>query len=471
MGIQLDWQVESDQHKRNRAQEDPELRRQRRRNLFWLFFAIILFLCLVSGAVYLISERLRQVDEHIDSILSETVQAEVAALRIGDWQSYRDMQRSATNDWYDQQRRTFEMYQQLKLDERVQIQLPGTVLDVVTDGPRARVQVQEILNGTPYTRTWFYWNYDPEYSPDGRVVFEGGWRHVPPDYTFWGEEGQLEANNITIRYRAVDEPVATSLRDSLNRWLDFACGILTCDNLRPITIDIIASPLEGSYWVDDSARQMVVPSPYVERARTDIPFDTDLRLEVASLLAHRLVELNSPVGAAVYPHDAYYLRTALASWLVGEWVEIDTNSHLMDSLVQHYGQDAVKRLTNALTSTAEMDIFTHVINTPDLAQSQLDWRDLLTWRLTTENDLIQRGDDVALLRLYDTRDEALRTLAYQRYNNNQPPANPVVLALERQTAADGTPQLRATVQTGSNGVYQQDYVLFNLVGNIWKRAN
>ena len=45
-------------------------------------------------------------------------------------------------------------------------------------------EVEEIIGGVPYGRVWFYWRYDD------------GWRHVPPDYTFWGDARTVEADGV-----------------------------------------------------------------------------------------------------------------------------------------------------------------------------------------------------------------------------------------------------------------------------------
>jgi len=93
MGIRLDWQVESEQTEL-RAQEDPEARQRRRvaqRRLALLVIAIGSLLCLVAS---LVIWRLQQVDNRYRGDLIDTVEPEVAALRLGDLDAFMRIQRS-----------------------------------------------------------------------------------------------------------------------------------------------------------------------------------------------------------------------------------------------------------------------------------------------------------------------------------------------------------------------------------------
>ena len=147
---------------------------------------LLLIVGVLAAAVVL---RLRQVESQIENVLRDTVDAEIATLRLGDEQSFLGFQRSATESWLTTQQQTFDDYQARKIEGN--IQLTGHILDVAVDGNRARVQVQEIVDNVPYVRTWFYWRYDD------------GWWHVPPDFTFWGDDRVLETDAMTIHYQSV----------------------------------------------------------------------------------------------------------------------------------------------------------------------------------------------------------------------------------------------------------------------------
>src|SRR5690554_5768969 len=119
MGIRLDWQVESEQSEL-RAQEDPEAQRRRRvtqRRFIMLIIAIGSLLCL---AVSLVIWRLQQVDEQFRDSLVDTVEAEIAALKVGDLDAFMRIQRSRSSAFLIEQQREFELYQQLKQSHRVQ---------------------------------------------------------------------------------------------------------------------------------------------------------------------------------------------------------------------------------------------------------------------------------------------------------------------------------------------------------------
>ncbi|MBZ0286777.1 MAG: hypothetical protein K8I30_04120, partial [Anaerolineae bacterium] len=167
MGIQLDWEIEAEQEQVRQAREDPLMRRQRWRARLRVLMIFLLVIALFAGGAAAIWLRLRAVDQEIENMLRTTVEAEVTALRIGDVNAFLSIQRSASSDWPMTQQAAFDAYQALKLERDVQ--LTGRVISANVDHLRGRVAVEEIIDGVPYTRIWFYWRYDD------------GWRHVPPD--------------------------------------------------------------------------------------------------------------------------------------------------------------------------------------------------------------------------------------------------------------------------------------------------
>jgi hypothetical protein len=455
MGIRLDWEIESEQQPvRQSSGEDPESRRQRRRRRLLILFLPFMLLFIVGAVAAFVVLRLKQVDAEVEQVVRDTVDAEIATLRIGDEQAFLNFQRSATGDWLVTQQQVFSNYQSLKIGG--DIQLTGQVVDVEVDGNRARAQVQEIVDDAPYVRTWFYWRY------------EDGWRHVPPDYTFWGEVDTLESDHLTIRYAGVDAPLANAMQIVLTNWLQTACASLGCGEIPTLQVEILPDPGLKTDWSGDWSLR--VRSPYTALARMDTPFDFSMQFEVANLLAERLVSDVSGGMQPEYPTDAFYLRSSIVSWLVGRLVSINTNTFLMSSLAQNYSDAAVGSLLKAMPPNASVSVFNSVIGTSTLAQANLDWRDFLTWRLALEDELIRRGDEGNYLALYDTRDEAARNLAYQRYNQGASGESRVVTSVTPETADDGTHQLRALVEIGNPATGQEE-VLFRLVNEGWLRAN
>jgi uncharacterized membrane protein (UPF0136 family) len=459
MGVKLEWQIDSDTRSRSkRHQEDPGHGKRRNRRLVRFFVLLLAVLLTLVGTVWLLSERLKQVDARQQQLLYNTVQAEIAALGVGETTTYMSLQRSATNDWIEQQRAFFNAYQQDKaLTDRT---LTGRVFNTTIDGQRGRVQVEEIEAGVPYVRTWFYWNYDTVVDPATQQTQEGGWRHVPPDYTFWGPPGQIIRERYVIRYQELDVPFATSMDEVLNRWFADLCTALACSRLPFVTIDIVPNPGTQTSWSAATEPQLIVPSPFVGRARYDLPFDTASQQDVAALLAERLVSAYSVEPSAGY--DAEFLRRAAVLWLLGKWLQVDTQSYLMTSIANQYGAGKIGELLAVLRNNSDISILAGVLGVSSFADANLDWRDFLTWRLGLETQAASAGDAATLLRLYDQRDPLIVGTAQGRLGNPSPAA-PVGIVYS-QTAPDGTAQLVATMTNGQQ-------VIFNLVSNVWLRGS
>lgn len=456
MGIRLDWEIEAErEHRQQSAGEDPELKRRRRRARLRFLLVLFFLLALMGGAAAAVVFRLRQVDQQTQQVLLDTVAAEVAALRLGNREAFMNMQRSATTAWVEQQNRAFDRYQELKQSQNVN--LSGRIIDSQIDGTRGRVQVEEIIDGVPYGRAWFYWRY------------EDGWRHVPPDYTFWGEPRTLTEQGITVRYFAVDQAVAQTLAPRVASWLQIGCAALACVSTPQMSISLVPNAAQDAGWSPDDASVLLLPSPYISAARLDMPFDPALQIAAATRLAERLVSSFTPE----YLHDAYQLRQSIISWLVKRFAEIETNSFLISSLAANYGDAAVGRLLSAMQPVSSVGVLSQVTGV-SLDAANLDWRDFLTWRLTVEDELITARDEANFLNLYDTSDNAVRDLAYTRYNSADPGEPRTVTSVMPQLSSTGVPELRALVEIGAvadavNPLPQEE-IIFRLVNGDWKRA-
>ncbi|RMF78123.1 MAG: hypothetical protein D6737_15660 [Chloroflexi bacterium] len=458
MGIQIEWEIESEQREIRSAGEDPESRRQRRRRRLRILLLLAIVLGFFAFIVAFFILRLRQVDDAIEQELRDTVDAEVAMLRIGDLPGFISVQQSATEDWELAQRAYFDSIQRLKVEQDVQ--LPGHILDLEIDGRRARVHVQEIINNVPYERVWFYWRFLDE-----------GWLHVPPDYTFWGESGVLESDGVRVQYMRVDDTLAAAIHERLRTWREVGCNALMCDGLSTIKVEIVPNLAQEIVWSPTDPWQMIVPSPYTTVARADRPLDSNLEFELAELMAERLVQHASGNFQPVYPADAFYLRQAVESWLVGRFAGINTNSFMVNSLATLYGDEAVGRLLAALQPDSTIAVINQVVGTSSIDQTGLDWRDVLTWRLNTENELIARRDEDNFLALYDTRDDASRNVATSRFNAGASGETAVVQSAVVENSADGVPQLRAIARMSSETTSRDEEILFRLVDGVWRRVN
>ena len=255
--IQFEWEVEADKLHEADA-EDPLLRRRRRRSLRRLsLLAALLLLAAGLGALAL-HLRLLQRQTELAQQLQDTARAEVAALRIGDRNAYLNMQ-SGDDDWLQAQAALFDEYEDLK--SAGAIDLSGDLLSVTIADERARALMREDHHGLPYARLWFY------------ALSAAGWRHIAPDYNFWGEWQEYELDLVTVQYREADRLFARQLGDALANWLAQGCGDYGCDNPLALTVEVKPDLEDIAVWADKSVGKLAVRSPYVGLARADKPFD------------------------------------------------------------------------------------------------------------------------------------------------------------------------------------------------------
>ena len=453
MGVHLDWEIEAEQQQvRQASGEDPRLRRKRR--LRWLRLILLPLIVLACFGLVLLSLvlRVREIEAQVDARLRASVEAEVAALRIGDETAFLDAQRSASPDWIEAQRRTFAGYQSLKLER--DLQLTGRVLDTELDGPRARVQVEEIIDGAPYVRTWFYWRYDD------------GWRHVPPDYTFWGAPGTFERESVTVAYRGVDAALGAALGEALARWLEVGCAALGCQP-PALRVEITPDGARAIEWAADDPWLLRVPSPYVELARADMPFDLNLQLQTATLLAERLVAGASGDVQPIYPADSFYLQTAAEAWLVERFAQVGTGVHLFNSLAANYGNASIGQIVRALEPDSGIGLVAGAVGASSLATVNADWRDFFAWRLAVEHHLLAARDQAGLLALYAADDPGVAQIALERFNGGAIIENPQVVSVVPEFAEDGALLLRVVVGAGE----QTFAALYRTVDDTWARIN
>lgn len=449
--IRFEWDVESQQMERFDS-EDLEAKRRRRRDMMLLATLIGLLLALIALSLLFVRQRIHEVETQFAQLLQDTVKAEVAALRIGDLNSFLNAQDSEDADWMNHQRLMFQRYSDLKSSGA--IELTGSILAVDIAGERARALVQEDINELPYARLWFY-----RRSGDG-------WRHVAPDYSLWGEPGRLESSNVIVNYRGVDHELARQVSAALQDWITRGCAILYCGDLPNLTVDIDPEAAGDVAWANEPAMRLLIRSPYVDIARADAPFDGRLRPLVSRMLAERLVNAHSAGLAPAYPHASYYLHNAAIAWLSEVFTGLDSGALLMRSLAENYGDDKVAQLLAQLSATSEMSILEAVLAQP-LAGADLDWRDFIEWRLALEKELLNARRQNEWLSLYDTTDENARLLAYDRYSRSEAAPDYRVIDQRIWSSPDGRSQLRVTAQARG----ADEIILFNLVNSVWKRAS
>ena len=470
MGIRLDWEIEAEQKHIRGTGEDPDGRGARRGRYLRLFLTAAIAIGIVAAGIGYILYRLDQVNDEIEQVLRDTVEAEVATLRIGDWSAFAAIQRSATGQWLAEQRFAFDDYQELLRTDPT-AQLTGTILDVTVEDPRARVQVQEIIDGVPYTRTWFYFRYEEDENGDG-IADSWQWFHVPPDVEFWGEPATIEYEHVTVEYRTVDNLFAEQVANRLHGWITQACAALACDPPPALRVTIVSDAPTRVDWSPEDPWHLIMLSPYVEGARSDQPFDFERQVATADLFARRLVGTYGSEADLAVGTDGYFLQwQAVVPWLTGRFIQVNTESHLIDSLASNYGEETVGRLLRQLQPESWISMLTEVTGVP-LDEATLDWRDFFTWRLLREQELIAQGNTDAVAQLYDTSDDAAVQQAFRRAA--QAPINEeieVIVVQRTSPSADGRAQLLATAHIGTGASAVEQQILFRLQTNVWKRAD
>ncbi len=453
MGIKLDWQIEADRIYERAA--EPLEERQRRRRQRWRLIAFTMLVALFVGVgVLLVLLRLEDVDSQLRQSLTDTLQAELTALRIGNYGDYMELQRSAGNNWYIAQGERFNFYQALKLENN--LSLTGTVFEAAVDGLRGRVVFEEVLNGVPHRAVWFYWRYSD------------GWRHVPSDYTFWGSTQIVQRNSVTVRYRQLDADSARLLLERAARWWHEGCQMLGNSACPTIEIEIVPNPVLQVAWDSAQPDRLFVPSPLARDDRLPLlnPLPIPIEDAVAAHLAARQVDLVSgglrPRGNA----DAAWLHQTLVEWLAATYSgRMDVlRLAFMQSLRDAYGDSAVAAIARNLTLDADISLLASALGQP-LERLNLDWRPFFQWRLEVERQLVAQDDLVTLQMLWNVTDASTRTLLQQRLNNKTQP-NGQVLAAAITNGDDGTP--RAIVQVLRAD--QTETLTFRLLDGTWKRS-
>ena len=453
--IRLQWRIES-QRIDESAGEDPAARRERRRSLMRLLALIAILLTLLAVGIAFLRQRLLDVQAQLEAMLRDTVRAEVASLRIGDVNTFLGIQQGGNPDWLARQQARFRDYSDLKAAQ--DLRLTGNILDWTIEGERARVAIEEVINGVSTVQIWFY-------ARDA-----AGWRHAPPDYGFWGEARQIKAQKTIVNYRAVDQSVATALSDRLSSWWGPGCDLLGCQDLPILQATIVTDAAGTIAWADSDRLHLILLSPFVGRALTESPFSPELQIATADRLAQRLLDHHSGDLRVEYPHDVVYLRQSAHTYLRDSFLGRVGGDSLLGSLAEAYGAGAVARLVERFSATADMSILASVLPEP-IANAGLDWRDFIKWRLNLEAELLAAGDESAWLDLYDRADPAVLRLASGRYRQRHPQR--VLQVLDQQileSQAGGAQLLMSVVFAGGVDAAAQT-IQFNLVDQVWKRAS
>jgi hypothetical protein len=457
LGIRLDWQVEAERL-HSKASESLQERRKRTRRRLRILISMMTVVGAICAVGALIWFRLTSVDNQLRQELIDTAQAETAALRIGDYAAYMNIQRSASGDWLKSQSERFALYQDLK--KKSDLKLTGNALDTVVDGSRGRVLIEEEIDGVSYRTAWFYWRY------------ADGWRHVPTDYTFWGATQTLSGKVSSVKYHQLDEPLAQVLSALVERWWSEGCGYLGCSVAQPrLDVEIItAPPGTGAqvHWETEKSYTLLVPSPlaYEERARIENELTPTLEETIAAAIAERVFDLTTNFLRPVPTADAAWIRQTTIEWLATVYVQRGDLNRLgfIQTLKDRYGPSSLSALVRALTPSADISLVAAVLKQPPEALN-LDWRSFFQWRLDVEKTFLARNDRAGFQALWDLSTPAAQQQMQQRMARPAQ-ATPQVQDVAIGKGSDG--KLQAMVQATAENKPQT--IIFRMVNGTWKRS-
>ena len=345
----------------------------------------------------------------------------------------------------------FDAWQVRKLESNA---LGGEIVALAISGEVAWVQIEEIINGEDWLHTWFY-----RRSGDA-------WRHVSPQAGWRGHARSHRAGGLRIDYDDIDAPLVAALAPLLESWLENACRFLNCAANPALNVQILARP-GAAVWSTADSWLLLLPSPRAGLVRGDEALSAGLRAEIAKLLAGRLVRETAGQPGPDWSREAGWLHASAGAWLADRLLQRDSGQHLLQSLSANYGDDALSALIEGLGPGVTLDLVAQVTAEPDLHETALDWRDLLTWQLEQESVTRLAGDSDGFLALYDLRDDALGVLARARLVAGEFIGPPSIEEVTPVSAAGGSALLRARVRDDSGAVS----VFFRLVEGRWLRAS
>ncbi|MBN2305053.1 MAG: hypothetical protein JXQ72_11275 [Anaerolineae bacterium] len=476
MGIKLDWQVESEETHVT-ATEDPTARRRRHRARYRALALVIALAAVVGIVIAALAWRLDRVDNQYRQDLLDTVEIEITALRLGDYANFMAVQRSASDAFLLEQGRVFEDYQELKRAGRVN--LTGGVIDVVIDELRGRVVIEEIIDGVPYHVVWFYWYYE-----DGGD--QGGWRRVPDDLTFWGEEHEIDKGPARISYRDLDRALADALAPRLADWWTRGPALVgaTLNPPPPVQVEIVAERPAAVEWAAYAPWTLRITSPLVDRARADAALPPGLEYTIAEQVAARLVSYAAGEIQPVGYSDAAWLQTEITRWLAGALVYGEGASPapgLTDSLIAAYGGSAPVTLLAGLGLDSTLDSVLQTVTGVPLplmsveVLGALDWRGFFQWRLEREFALLaDSAGGGAFLALYDMETVYASNEATVRLEDPAYAARPVPQVNAVRITRDEASQTYAYVDVSGvepGNAASLDVIIWRLAGGSWRRSN
>jgi len=508
MGIQLDWQLQADQTQQTDL-EDPMARRQRRQARRQMCMASLVVACVVAGVAALITWRLTQHETRAKDNLQAAAQAQLNALRLGQAEAYMSLQigddapyaldvqgQPVLNtqgtpqpnpwaDWRALQRQQFNDYQLLKQNRQLGTQ--SDILSVYIDSEeerRGRVVVQEFINGQAQQAVWFYWYSGARATSLDEALDESedktiGWRRVPPDAEFWGEEATLDYPHTRFTYYELDAVYAPALAQVIEAtWVSF-CTRLPCpESLPALTVHLDPKTGLPYIWEPEGGWRLRLLSPLMlGRVPADGSLPADWTNSVRRILAERALNhlsggrLFYPTEAEAMDYDTAWVKAELRDWLA------EGDSPFIESLSQVFGAGAVMALVQTWTPNAQINTLAPALSPSLVSLAMLDpavlgqiaWGDFFAWRLALEKTRLQANAIEAYFSLYENGafNAAADARAYGPAYRNAAPLSVTSVAFSFR--ADGA--LAALVSTQDATGAAGGQTTFVWVGDTFLRAD
>ena len=396
--VKFDWEVESKYPSHNVGFDETPSSNGEASDASSFPFTLMLILLMLSGVVGFAMYRLEQVHQTIENRLHETVKAEVSFLRLGDRTQFLAVQRSASPSWVEAQTIRYEDYQYLKTQHL--LNLNTEIISSTIDGSRARIQLTEQIDGQTYLQTWFYWNY------------QDGWRHVPIDYTFWGEPQTQTGEYITLLYSKLDHEVATQLYRELEQGLARVCIWIACE---PFVLRVVSR--EGIYvnWSEAIPNQLEVSSPYIERVDLQQPIPETLMNDITIQIAKRLAQANGAMLEVDALTDRAFIENQLIDYIQSHLFNRDSSGNLFADLNIVFENPRIQEVLVASSQSHLIPLLHELLTQPSPSDMPITWESYANWLLNVEYTYWTIGDVQGFNALY-LNDSVSQLVALTHYS-------------------------------------------------------
>ncbi len=481
MGIQLDWQVESERSKQ-RATEDPSAKHERRQQRRRLLIFMIIVAILLGGVIMAVQWRIHQVDQRAEDDLRATVDVELTALRIGNRSNFINVQRSASEDWMNGQHALFDEYQSFKQNGWLG---DAQIIDIEVDHnqPRGRVVVEQVINDVPYRMVWFYWRYNDVVTDQNGDIenTQNGWRHVPPDIEFWGKEQTIKKDNLRVTYFDLDEDVAKAVAPLAENWWNGSCEKILCEDIPELTIAIVPESLAGPTWDPYDDLTLKIPSPLLGgRAPFDVVPSADIQSTLLEMITLRSLayQAGGDLNLVSPYEDIYWISEHAQAWLISDLnPSSPMSSTFFASIEQFWGPQFPTQILQNLNIDSKIGFIEiafgiSVDDMPDEQLNAMDWTDFFQWRLRAEHTAHSANDPDAFRNFYDTLDTAVMGTA-AKYFSERDPNSPIPRVVSVTITRDefGKRIANVAILPNPDNTTVQNTLVFRWVESTWKRIN